>query len=73
MLVLEHSCLSPTVQAIEDNYSRLNAIFGPRFMVQFENDTISLEISEVLKNGWTITPLIPPVVSLCISFTVCVI
>ena len=55
----------PTAQAIEDNYSRLNAIFGPRFMVQFENDTISLEISEVLENGWTITPLIPPVVSLC--------
>ena len=58
----------PAVQGIEDNYSGLNAISGPRFMVQFENDTISLEISEdgiCLENGWTITPLIPPVVSLC--------
>ena len=67
MLVLE--CFSaPALQAIEDNYSRLNAISGPRFMVQFENDTISLVISEdgiCLENGWTITPLIPPVVSLC--------
>ena len=55
------------VQAIEDNYSGLNAIFGPRFLVQFENDTISLAIPEDgvhLENGWTITPLVPPVVSL---------
>ena len=58
----------PVVQAIEDNYSRLDAIAGPCFMVQFENDSISLEIPEdgvCLENGWTITPLIPPVVSLC--------
>ena len=57
----------PTVQAIEDNYSGLNAIFGPHFLVQFENDTISLAIPEDgvhLENGWTITPLVPPVVSL---------
>ena len=55
------------LQAIEDNYSGLNAIFGPRFLVQFENDTISLAIPEDgvhLENGWTITPLVPPVVSL---------
>ena len=55
------------VQGIEDNYSGLDAIYGPRFMVQFENDTISLVIPEDgvrLENGWTITPLVPPVVSL---------
>ena len=61
-------CLSITaVQGIEDNYSWLDAIYGPRFMVQFENDTISLAIPEDgvrLENGWTITPLVPPVVSL---------
>ena len=55
----------PAIQAIEDNYSKLDAISGPRFMVQFENDSISLEISEDGICGWTITPLIPPVVSLC--------
>ena len=36
-------------------------------MVQFENETISLENLEddiCLENGWTITPLVPPVVSL---------
>ena len=44
-------------------------------MVQFENDTISLAISEEcvgLENGWTITPLIPPVVC-AVSITVCVV
>ena len=36
-------------------------------MVQFENETIGLEILEdgiCLENGWTITPLVLPVVSL---------
>ena len=55
----------PAVQAIEDSYSRLDATFGPRFMVQFESNTIRLDISEEVICGWTITPLIPPVVSLC--------
>ena len=56
-----------SLQAIQDKYSRLHAISGPGFKVQFENSTISLVIPEdgiTLKNGWTITPLVPPVVSL---------
>ena len=56
-----------SLQAIQDKYSRLHAISGPGFKVQFENSTISLVIPEdgiCLKNGWTITPLVPPVVSL---------
>ena len=55
-----------SLQAIQDEYSRLNAISGPGFKVQFEDNTISLVIPEdgiCLKNGWTITPLVPPVVS----------
>ena len=45
----------------------MNAISGPDFEVQFENEMISLEIPEdgiCLKNGWAIRPLVPPVVSL---------
>ena len=56
-----------SLQAIQDKYSRLHAISGPGFKVQFEDNTISLIIPEdgiCLKNGWTITPLVPPVVSL---------
>ena len=55
------------MQAVEDKYSSLGATHGPGFEVQFEGDTIRLEIDEngvCLQNGWEITPLIAPVVSL---------
>ena len=67
MLCLHASEYCFSLQAIQDKYSRLHAISGPGFKVQFENSTISLVIPEdgiTLKNGWTITPLVPPVVSL---------
>ena len=55
------------LQAVHSRYSSLDSISGPRFQVQFESDIISLAIPEdgiCLENGWTITPLVPPVVSL---------
>ena len=61
------SCYDTALQAIQHQYSKLAAISGPDFMVQFENDIISLVIPEdgvCLENGWTIKPLVPPVVSL---------
>ena len=54
------------LQAIHDRYSSLDAISGPDFEVQFKEDTISLAVSEdgvILPNGWSITPLVPPTVS----------
>ena len=45
----------------------LDAISGPDFEVQFKEDSISLAVPEdglCLDNGWAITPLVPPVVSL---------
>ena len=61
------------LQAIEDKYSSWGATHGPGFEVQFEGDTIRLEIDEngvCLQNGWEITPLIAPVVSLKIIIMV---
>ena len=54
------------LQAIQDRYSSLDGISGPDFEVRFEGDIISLEVPEdgtYLPNGWSITPLVPPVVS----------
>ena len=56
------------LQVIKENYSSLNAISGAGFEVQFEDEAISLAIPEegvCLPNGWTITPLVSPRVSLC--------
>ena len=60
-------CCKHLLQAIHDRYSSLDAISGPDFEVQFKEDTISLAVSEdgvILPNGWSITPLVPPMVSL---------
>ena len=54
------------LQAMWDVYSSLNAVSGPDLEVEFETDNISLSIPEdgiCLQNGWTIKPLVPPVVS----------
>jgi len=61
------------LQAIEDKYSSSGATHGPGFEVQFEGDTIRLEIDDdgvCLQNGWEILPLIAPVVSLKIMIMV---
>ena len=45
----------------------MGATHGPGFEVQFEGDTIRLAIDDdgvCLQNGWKITPLMAPVVSL---------
>lgn len=55
------------MQAIQDRYSSLDAVSGPDFEVRFEGDTISLVVPEdgiCLPNGWSITPLVPPMVGL---------
>ena len=53
-------------QAIQTHYSGLDAERGPHLKVGFERDRISLELpGSDLLNGWTITPLVPPVVRLC--------
>ena len=52
-------------QAIQERYSNLDIISGPDFEVQFEEDTICLEIpgDGLRLNGWEIRPLVPPAVS----------
>ena len=52
-------------QVIQERYSNLDTISGPDFEVQFEEDTICLEIPRdgLQLNGWEIRPLVPPVVS----------
>ena len=56
------------LQAIQERYSSLDATFGAGFEVQFEDEAISLAIPDdgvCLPNGWTIRPLVSPIVSLC--------
>ena len=56
-------------QVIQNRYSRLDTISGTDFEVQFEEDTICLEIPRrgLYLNGWEIRPLGPLVVSLISS------
>ena len=66
-------CTLIWLQAIEDKYSSLGATHGPGFEVQFEGDTIRLAIDDdgvCLHNGWKITPLMAPVVSLKIMIMI---
>ena len=54
------------LQAMRGVYSSLDVVSGPDLDVEFEVDKISLSIPDdgvCLQNGWTITPLVPPVVS----------
>ena len=56
------------LQAIQERYSSLDATTGAGFEVQFEDEAISLAIPDdgvYLPNGWAITPLVSPIVSLC--------
>ena len=56
------------LQAMQGVYSSLDVVSGPDLEVEFEVDEISLSIPEdgvCLQNGWTIKPLVPPVVSFC--------
>ena len=55
------------VKAIEDEYSKKGVLPGPHQVVEFEADTISLDIpmEGITIKGWKITPLMRPVVSSC--------
>ena len=53
------------LQVIQERYSGLDMISGPDFEIQFEEDTIYLQIPSngLNLNGWDIRPLGPPSVS----------
>ena len=53
------------LQVIQERYSGLDMISGPDFEIQFEEDTIYLQIPSngLDLNGWEIRPLGPPSVS----------
>ena len=53
-------------QVVKKEYEReQRAVLGPKQLVEFESDSISLDISMtgISVKGWTITPLVRPVVS----------
>ena len=57
--------MSFTDKVIEDIYSKKGAIPGPYQPVEFDSDMIMLDIpiEGTTIKGWTITPLVRPVVS----------
>ena len=53
------------LQIVQQQYSASGATSGPHLSVEFETDTISLEVPSegvTLENGWRIFPLLSPVV-----------
>ena len=59
------------MQVVEDEYCQKNRVlFGPDQPIEFESDQIRLDIplkGITLEEGWKLTPLIPPVVSLYVQ------
>ena len=55
------------MQVVKEEYKDGKAVLGLRQLVEFESDTISLDIpmEGITDKGWKITPLIRPVVSSC--------
>ena len=60
-------CMYIKLQVVKEEYERKGAILGLHQPVEFESDTISLDIpmEGISIKGWKITPLIRPVVSSC--------
>ena len=59
-----YTCVSQVVK--EEYLQNKRALPGPVLPVDFESEQIELDIPEeglTLDEGWTITPLIPPLVS----------
>ena len=57
--------ITVTLQAVRHEYTAMRATSGPDLSVEFESDSISLEIPPVeviLEGGWKILPLFTPVV-----------
>lgn len=53
------------IQVVKEEYENSRALLGFRQVVEFESDAVSLNIpmEGITVGGWTITPLIRPVVS----------
>ena len=53
------------MQVVSREYDNKGAVLGLHQLVDFESDLITLDIpmEGISTNGWTITPLIRPVVS----------
>ena len=52
-------------QVVQQEYTSKSATIGPDTRVEFESETISLQLpseEEILKGGWRILPLFAPVV-----------
>jgi len=59
--------MNSILQAVKEEYAGHTSDDHFRVAVEFQEDTITLAVSvdgEVLENGWEITPLTPPIVSL---------
>ena len=53
------------LQIVQQQYTASGATSGPYLPVEFESDSISLEVPSegvILENGWRIVPLFSPVV-----------
>ena len=59
--------MSFNYKVIGHEYEKKGALPGPHQPVEFDSDMITLDIpiEGTTINGWTITPLMPPVVSSC--------
>ena len=53
-------------QLVKKEYEGKRAVLGAHQPIEFESDKITLDIpmEGITANGWEITPLVPPVVSL---------
>ena len=57
--------ITATLQTVQQHYTAMGAIIGPDLSVEFESDSISLQLPPegvMLGSGWKIDPLIHPVV-----------
>ena len=53
-------------QVVKEEYGNSKALLGLRQIIEFESDAVTLDIpmEGVASKGWSITPLVRPVVSL---------
>ena len=53
------------LQSVHEKYTAIGATFGPSMSVEFESDSISLELpfkGVILENGWRIFSMVFPIV-----------
>ena len=62
------SCYTEFCQVVKEEYERKGAVLGLYQPLEFEGESISLDIpmpGGISISGWKITPLMRPVVSFC--------